>query len=46
MLKRVSVNDATYILVTREVLHYNLAYKYILIDKANLLEGNVTNNSY
>ena len=46
MLERVSVTDATDIPGTREVLHYNLAYKGILIDKANLPAANVTNNSW
>lgn len=46
MLERVSVNDATDIPGTREVLHYNLAYKGIAIEKANLKEANVTNNSW
>lgn len=46
MLERVSVNDATDIPGTREVLHYNLAYKGISIDKANLPTRNVTNNSW
>ena len=46
MLERVSGTDATDIAGTREVLHYNIAYKGILIEQANLPSSNVTNNSW
>jgi hypothetical protein len=46
MLERISTTDATDIPSTREVLHNNLAFKGVLIDKANLPAANVTNNSW
>lgn len=46
MLERVSVTDSTDIAGTREVLHYNIAYKGINIEQANLPASNVTNNSW
>ncbi len=46
MLERVNPTDATDIPGTREVLHYNLAYKGTSIDQANLQAENDTNNSW
>ncbi|PXV89147.1 uncharacterized protein DUF1565 [Lachnotalea glycerini] len=46
MLERVSRTDSTDISGTREVLHYNIALKGILIEYANLPQANVTNNSW
>jgi hypothetical protein len=46
MLERVSATDSTDIAGTREVLHYNIAYKGILIEYANLSQAKVTNNSW
>ncbi|WP_236354929.1 right-handed parallel beta-helix repeat-containing protein [Konateibacter massiliensis] len=46
MLERVSATDSTDIAGTREVLHYNIAYKGIIIEEANLPAANVTNNSW
>lgn len=46
MLERVSAQDSKDIAGTREILHYNIAYKGILIEYANLPKTNVTNNSW
>jgi hypothetical protein len=46
MLERVSPTNSTDIPGTREVLHYNIAYKGIIIEQANLPAVNETNNSW
>lgn len=46
MLERVSPTNSTDIPGTREVLHYNIAYKGTIIESDNLPYNNVTNNSW
>lgn len=46
MLECATLTDGTDIPGTREVLHYNLAYKNNTLDQANLPAGNNTNNSW
>jgi hypothetical protein len=46
MLECLSISDPTDIPGTREVLHYNLAYKSNVLSEANLPAENNTDNSW